>query len=988
MNQQTVRIVRLTILAVAWCLTMIGRGLAADYWATLDEYDRPLPTSGYVYHRTGGDRGLMNVGDASFAWDGNSAYTVTIAQQPGSWNWGGMTYSLIHPKNDHQPLNFGAIFGPYVLPAYQARITAVEIGIRGVTSPTQNPGMILKLEFKNTADQIIQAPTLDNLASRAYPYTWTIPVDGVVLGNVQSLNWVFDNAKLNDSITIDRVRLRVTAPDLSTSNEAFLWSYAWLINNYLPSTGMVQDRSNFGASDMENVSATGKAAKVVAYASLKGITSSSDARVIITKMADTLLTKVPRGPAGINALWPHFTKTGGTVRIADSEWASGDTAYAALDLMAALQMIGDPSNQMPALQNFIEGINWDALRALTLDHTISHGYKGNGSPISNGWDAFGMETVGVNWAYASATGQRTLMLPPPSYNGSGFIDEAQYPLVLSGVDAWGNDWDAYRQGQASAQLQWYTPAKNPFIASAKLFGLSAGEIPEADNPSLPNDQKYAAYGIGGIAAAEDGGGEVVTLHYSGMIAGQRPVESAAMWESLRTTGELSPLNAVESLRVKAVSGLKTLNALKGSWNLALQAEGWALADPAVKAALQQAVQDNAFLRKGAQVLLTPPVPFVSVSSAAFSFSTPFGGATPPAQMLIITNTGSTGSTLNWTITTSQPWLSATPGAGSTAQGGPGSGVILSVNTAGLSIGTYNAALTLLDSRASNNPQVIPVTLTVLPSPSTLAYVQGAGTSQSTAGGTLSQSFHLNNTSGNLIVVGVSWNTSASPLVTVTDSQGNSYNQATQTVDPAHQQALAIYYAANIKNGANTVTAAFGASAANRRLIVHEYQGATTLDPLFVTATNIDNVGSTAVDGVTSTSTQTTIVPALAFGVVTDDGGISPIAAGTGFQLRQSVANEIASEDKVQTSPGLATATFTFGTAHSYLAHVAVFKGAVPTLPCDINGDGRLNVIDVQLCVNQVIGVAPCTNADINHDGVCNVLDVQKLVNGVLGFICQ
>jgi hypothetical protein len=54
--------------------------------------------------------------------------------------------------------------------------------------------------------------------------------------------------------------------------------------------------------------------------------------------------------------------------------------------------------------------------------------------------------------------------------------------------------------------------------------------------------------------------------------------------------------------------------------------------------------------------------------------------------------------------------------------------------------------------------------------------------------------------------------------------------------------------------------------------------------------------------------------------------------------------------------------------------------------CDVNGDGTTNVADVQLEVNQAIGIAPCT-ADINHDGACNVVDVQRLVNAALGAAC-
>ena len=56
-------------------------------------------------------------------------------------------------------------------------------------------------------------------------------------------------------------------------------------------------------------------------------------------------------------------------------------------------------------------------------------------------------------------------------------------------------------------------------------------------------------------------------------------------------------------------------------------------------------------------------------------------------------------------------------------------------------------------------------------------------------------------------------------------------------------------------------------------------------------------------------------------------------------------------------------------------------------PCDVNADGSINVIDVQLGVNQALGVTPSCTADLNQDGHCDVIDVQRLVNAALGGQC-
>jgi hypothetical protein len=51
-------------------------------------------------------------------------------------------------------------------------------------------------------------------------------------------------------------------------------------------------------------------------------------------------------------------------------------------------------------------------------------------------------------------------------------------------------------------------------------------------------------------------------------------------------------------------------------------------------------------------------------------------------------------------------------------------------------------------------------------------------------------------------------------------------------------------------------------------------------------------------------------------------------------------------------------------------------------PCDLTKDGTINVTDVQLGVNMVLGLSPCT-ASINGTGGCNVAMVQRVVGAAL-----
>jgi hypothetical protein len=55
--------------------------------------------------------------------------------------------------------------------------------------------------------------------------------------------------------------------------------------------------------------------------------------------------------------------------------------------------------------------------------------------------------------------------------------------------------------------------------------------------------------------------------------------------------------------------------------------------------------------------------------------------------------------------------------------------------------------------------------------------------------------------------------------------------------------------------------------------------------------------------------------------------------------------------------------------------------------CDLNDDGVVNNLDVQIEVNAVLGLGACGAGDLNGDGVCNVVDLQRVVNAALGGVC-
>ncbi len=64
-------------------------------------------------------------------------------------------------------------------------------------------------------------------------------------------------------------------------------------------------------------------------------------------------------------------------------------------------------------------------------------------------------------------------------------------------------------------------------------------------------------------------------------------------------------------------------------------------------------------------------------------------------------------------------------------------------------------------------------------------------------------------------------------------------------------------------------------------------------------------------------------------------------------------------------------------------------GVSPTTPkADLNGDGDVNVLDVQLCVNVFLDTETTPKivslADVNGDSAVNAQDAQIIANLVLG----
>jgi hypothetical protein len=123
-------------------------------------------------------------------------------------------------------------------------------------------------------------------------------------------------------------------------------------------------------------------------------------------------------------------------------------------------------------------------------------------------------------------------------------------------------------------------------------------------------------------------------------------------------------------------------------------------------------------------LTVTAAPTISLNPSSLSYAATQGAANPANQNISLTNSG---GTLNWTVSDGASWLAVSPASGSGS-----STLTTSVNTAGLSAGTYNGTVTV--SAAGASSKTVAVTLTVsTPATSSATLTWNAVTASDLAG---------------------------------------------------------------------------------------------------------------------------------------------------------------------------------------------------------------------------------------------------------------
>jgi hypothetical protein len=177
----------------------------------------------------------------------------------------------------------------------------------------------------------------------------------------------------------------------------------------------------------------------------------------------------------------------------------------------------------------------------------------------------------------------------------------------------------------------------------------------------------------------------------------------------------------------------------------------------------------------------------------------------------------------------------------------------------------------------------------------------------------------------------------------------------------------------------------------------------------VTLTNASGNGSPpemwiGAIGSSGSGTTTALPLASPFVVKVTDANANPVA-GTAVTFTVTsgggnLAGGVTQLAVTTDTQGLASTTFTVGSnpgANTVTASSGTLAGSPVTFtatgvigstnPCDLNSDGAVNMTDVQMAVNQSLGVTTCTNANLDGAG-CSVVGVQRVINATQGGTCR
>lgn len=188
-------------------------------------------------------------------------------------------------------------------------------------------------------------------------------------------------------------------------------------------------------------------------------------------------------------------------------------------------------------------------------------------------------------------------------------------------------------------------------------------------------------------------------------------------------------------------------------------------------------------------------------------------------------------------------------------------------------------------------------------------------------------------SAHMLAVCVAWgNSLVSDVVnSITDDKSNTYTIVDTVRDATNSETFVSAYAFNITNAPITITATLNASRNFNGILVDEFSGILTTNPIDGHAMQVQAAPGTGANAITSGNFTTASNGDLIYGCNVDTAGPGDANSGTGFTQDLFLSNGFVTEHKVQSSAGSVAATFTATTGtDGFITGGMGFKPTVTT----------------------------------------------------------
>src|SRR5882762_6917846 len=245
--------------------------------------------------------------------------------------------------------------------------------------------------------------------------------------------------------------------------------------------------------------------------------------------------------------------------------------------------------------------------------------------------------------------------------------------------------------------------------------------------------------------------------------------------------------------------------------------------------------------------------------------------------------------------------------------------------------TYSYRVRATDASSNLGPysNVANATTLSAPPPPAISFIQVNSADPQTPQTAVTVPYAAAQRVGDLNVIVVGWNDSTATVSAVTDTMANVYALAVGPTVQGGTASQSIYYAKNIPAaaaGANKVTVTFNVAAKFPDIVVLEYNGLDTINPLDVTAAAMGNSATSNSGAATTTNANDLLIGAN----VVQTGATGP---GTGFTKR-IITNPDAdiAEDQVVSAIGSYSATAPLSPSGLWIMQMVAFKaaGSAPT----------------------------------------------------------